>query len=86
MTPEDTKAMQQRYRNVFSTMEGQKVLGDIAELGHLFDPIHPEDIAAMGERNLALTIFRMAGALDVLYRQLSLVREEDGPDDRKPQP
>jgi len=70
MTPE----MQQRYRNVFSTAEGQKVLGDIAELGHLFDPIHPEDVASIAERNFALTILRMAGSLDVLYRQLGLAQ------------
>jgi len=82
VTPEDTKAMQQRYRNVFATPEGQKVLGDIAELGHLFDPIHPEDTAALGERNLALTICRMAGSLDVLYRQLGLVKEDSDQLDR----
>lgn len=78
MTPEETRDMQQRYRNVFSTAEGKKVLGDIAELGHLFDVIEPEDAAKIGERNLALTILRMSGALDVLYRQLGLAQSEVG--------
>lgn len=73
---EDVKAMQQRYKNVFGTAEGKTVLGDIVELGHVFDTIHPEDVAAIAERNLALTILRMSGTLDVLYRQLGLVVKE----------
>lgn len=75
MTPEDAKAMQHRYRNVFSTPEGSRVLGDIAAMGHVFDTIEPEHTDQIGERNLALTILRMAGALDVLYRQLGLATD-----------
>lgn len=76
MTPEETKAMQQRYRNVFSSAEGKRVLGDIALMGHVFDTVHPEHTDEIAERNLALTILRMAGALDVLYRQLDLVPKD----------
>ncbi len=77
MTPEEIKEMQQRYKNVFGSAEGRSVLGDIVNLGHVFDTIHPEDAAGMAERNLALTILRMSGSLDVLYRQLGLVTKDE---------
>jgi hypothetical protein len=66
------EAMQRRYRNVFGTEEGHRVLGDIAAMGHVFDNIEPTAPELVAERNLALTILRMAGCLDVLYRQLGL--------------
>ena len=73
MPPIDpVKEMQQRYKNVFSTAEGRIVLGDILfTLGHFGTMIVPTDVVAMTELQLAITIARTAGALDVLYRELT---------------
>ncbi len=71
LTPE--QEMQQRYRNVFGTPEGQLVLGDIASVGHVFDTIDPNSVERVAERNFALVILQMAGAFDAtLYPQLGL--------------
>ena len=70
MTP--AQEMEQRYSNVFKTIEGHIVLGDIATLGHVFDTIPPEDIAKVSERNFALVILQMAGVFNSLYPQLGL--------------
>lgn len=70
------KDMQQRYRNVFGTPEGRMVLGDILDLGHVFDSIDPTDTARCAERNFALTIGRTACAFDSLYQELKMVDEE----------
>lgn len=70
-TPE--QEMQQRYINVFSSREGQLVLGDIARLFHLFDPVEPTDTVLNTQRSCALVIFQLAGAFNPLYAQLGLV-------------
>ena len=68
------REMQQRYRNVFGNEEGRIVLGDILlTLGHFgSNPIGKIQVA---EHNLAVTIARMAGAMDGLYAELG-IREE----------
>jgi hypothetical protein len=69
--------MQQRYRNVFGTPEGRVVLGDILTLGHFGETLNPEDTVRVVEYSFALIIARMAGALDLVYKQLGIpVREE----------
>jgi hypothetical protein len=73
LTPE--QEMQQRYRNVFGTAEGRIVLGDIATVGHVFDTIDPTSVILTSERNFALVILQMAGALDTLYSQLGMARQ-----------
>ena len=75
LTP--AEEMQQRYRNVFGTREGQLVLGDIMVTGHVFDNIDPRDPVLVAERNFALTIGRMASVLDALYAQLGLGQEQE---------
>lgn len=70
------REMQQRYRNVFGSAEGQKVLGDILfTLGHFGDTIDPTDHVSMTELQFAITIARMAGAFNGLYQQLGLGKE-----------
>jgi hypothetical protein len=64
--------LQQCYRNVFSTMEGQKVIGDILTLGHFGETMDPANSSLVAEYNLAITIARMAGVLDPLYEQLGM--------------
>lgn len=68
MTP--AQEMQQRYRNVFGTSEGKLVLGDILSMGHFGEPL--TDLEHVARNNFALSIARMAGALDQLYTSLGL--------------
>lgn len=69
-TPEElAKEMQQRYRNVFGTAEGNIVLGDILTLGHFGEILNPSEDVRLGEYNLAITIARLAGAFNEIYRQ-----------------
>ena len=75
MTP--AEEMLQRYHNVFGTSEGRIVLGDIATVGHVFDVLDPNDIARVSERNFALVIMQMAGALDALYLQLGMAQHSN---------
>ena len=63
----------QRYRNTFGTEHGRKVLGDILLMGHVLDNIDPNNNVQIAERNFALTIARLAGALDLVYPQLGIV-------------
>lgn len=77
LTPE--QEMQQRYRNVFSTREGMLVLGDIARLFHLFDPVNPTDVVMNTERSCALVIIQMAGAFNPLYEQLGMTTDKANP-------
>jgi hypothetical protein len=79
IAPEETKRqarqaeeMQQRYRNVFGSEEGRRVLGDILTLGHFGETLDPNDPVAVASYNFALTIARMAGALDPLYTGLGI--------------
>ena len=74
LTPE--QEMQQRYRNTFSTREGQQVLGDIVTLGHVFDTVDPLNPVLVAERNFALVILQMAGGLDLIYPQLGIALKE----------
>lgn len=70
------REMQQRYKNVFGTVEGRVVLGDILTLGHFGDPLNPEDRVAVAEYNAAIVIARMAGAFDQIYQQLGMIEKE----------
>lgn len=74
---EPAKEMQQRYRNVFDTAEGRIVLGDILNLGHVFDTLDPLDPVANSERNFAVVIGRSAGAFDSLYIHLGMHQKEN---------
>lgn len=78
LTPEQQKFadMQQRYKNVFASMEGRAVLGDILTLGHFGVTLNPDEPARVGERNIAITIARMAGAFDQIYQHLSMTQGE----------
>jgi hypothetical protein len=72
--PELTSEQQmlRRYHNVFGSDEGRIVLGDIATIAHVFDAVDPHDIVLVAQRDLALIIMQMAGALDSLYLQLGI--------------
>ena len=79
MSPEEQRVrdMLARYRNVFGSAEGRIVLGDLLTLGHFGETLNPKDEVQVAEYNFALTIARMAGALDMVYSQLGIpVREE----------
>jgi len=69
--------MQQYYRNVFGTGEGQRVMGDILTVGHFGETIDPNDPVKVAEYNFAIVIARMAGVLDPLYQQLGMVVGKD---------
>lgn len=72
---QDAIDMLQRYRNVFGTAEGKLVLGDILfNLGHFGDNIEPTDPVLSAERNIAVTIARMAGAFNTLYNELGMTQ------------
>lgn len=71
--------LQQAYRNVFASPEGKIVLADILfNLGRFADSIEPTDPVLGAERNIAVTIARMAGAFDPLYRYLGMKENTDG--------
>lgn len=69
--------MQKRYKNVFGTPEGRIVLGDILTLGHFGETLNPTDSVVVAEYNAAITIARMAGALDMVYKQLGMTVEKE---------
>jgi hypothetical protein len=71
--PNPAREMQQRYKNVFATMEGQIVLGDILTLGHFGETLNPTDPIAVAEYNAAIVIARMAGAFDPVFKQLGMI-------------
>lgn len=64
------------YRNVFSSAEGMRVLGNIAVRGRVFDIINPSDPIEAACRNVALDILQLSGVLDTLYSQLSISTKE----------
>lgn len=72
--PESNPAreMQQRYKNVFGTEQGRKVLGDILTMGHFGETLSHDDPKRVIEYSFAMTIARMAGALDPIYPQLGI--------------
>ena len=69
--------IQQMYQNVFASFEGRRVLGDICELCHVFDPVDPMDTARQSERNVGLIILQMTGVLNPLYTQLGIAKETE---------
>lgn len=69
---QEVRDLQQRYKNVFGTVEGAKVLGDILTLGHFGETLNPTDLCAVGEHNVVVTIARMAGAFDAVYNQFGM--------------
>lgn len=74
--PEDkVSELQQMYRNVFGSMEGRIVLGDILTLGHFGETLNPTDPVAVAEYNAAIIIARMAGAFDPIFQHLSMTKE-----------
>lgn len=68
--------MQQRYRNVFGTAEGSKVLGDILTLGHYGVTLDADNKAQISEYNFALVIAHKAGALEEIHTQLGMIDKE----------
>jgi len=74
--PSDPKDMQQRYSNVFGTAEGKIVLGDILTLGHFGETLNPLDPVQVAEHNAAIIIARMAGALDPIFQELGMTKEQ----------
>jgi hypothetical protein len=64
------------YRNVFGTAEGKRVLGDIMALGHFGETLNPSDPIVVAEYNFAVTIGRMAGALNAVYSELGIPVKE----------
>lgn len=74
MPPSDPKDMLKRYRNVFGTIEGKIVLGDILTLGHFGEILPPEEPVRLGEYNLATVIARQAGIFDDIYKNLSMTQ------------
>ena len=69
--------MMESLRKALRVGEGRRVLGDILTLGHFGETLNPKDEVQVAEYNFALTIARMAGALDMVYSQLGIpVREE----------
>ena len=76
---QDAKDMQQRYKNVFGTVEGKRVLGDIlsvAGFGGETGP-DPNDPAKVAWYNCAIEIARLAGALpDHTFQQLGMTKRK----------
>jgi hypothetical protein len=71
------REMQQRYKNVFATMEGRIVLGDILTLGHFGVTLDSANRDQVAEYNFALVIATLAGAFEALHRQLGMTKGED---------
>ena len=74
MTPPLTPAqeMQQRYHNVFGSLEGRIVLGDILAKGHYGLTLDPDNPVMVAEYNFAIVIGTLSGVFDSLYAQLGL--------------
>lgn len=68
----------QRYRNVFGTPEGRKVLGDILQMCHFGVPLDtsaPEIKYIVGEYNIGIAIARMSGIMSAIDQLVGI--EED---------
>jgi|HubBroStandDraft_2_1064218.scaffolds.fasta_scaffold08580_3 hypothetical protein len=78
-TPDQiAREMQQRYRNVFGTVEGKIVLADILfTLGHFGTMIDPKDSVAMTELQFAINIARTAQAFGPLYQHLGIAEGKE---------
>ena len=64
------------YRNVFGSLEGQIVLGDILTHGHFGLTLDGENRDQIAEYNFALMIATRSGVFEGLYRKLGLVKGE----------
>jgi uncharacterized protein with GYD domain len=69
------REMDQRYRNVFASAEGQKVLGDILTKGHYGVTLDSENRDQVAEYNFALVIATRAGVLDSVYQKLGMIQK-----------
>ena len=80
-TPEEilreqrAQKMLQRYRNVFGTTEGRRVLGDILTTCHFGVPLNNE--VERVEYNVGIAIARMSGIMSAIEHQLGMGIEED---------
>ena len=70
---EQLVAMQQRYRNVFGSAEGRRVLGDILVTCHFGVPINSDEERI--ESNVGVYIARMCGAMEHIDSLLGITRE-----------
>lgn len=70
---ERAEIMRQRYRNVFGTEEGRKVLGDILVLCHFGVPLNNE--AERIEYNVGIAIARLSGIMQAVDRHLGIEEE-----------
>lgn len=64
------KDMLQRYKNVFGTAEGRKVLGDILITCHFGVPLMTEE--ARHEYNIGVAIARMSGVMSQVDQLLGM--------------
>lgn len=64
------KEMEQRYRNVFGSAEGKKVLGHMLKGNHFGVPLNTETERI--EYNVVILIARMCGALEEIDRFLGI--------------
>ncbi len=63
----------QRYKNVFGTPEGRKVLGDILLTCHWGVPLN-SDVERI-EYNVGVAIARMSGIMSVIDKQLGIAED-----------
>jgi hypothetical protein len=75
-SPEEVKQAQrerdrlQRYRNVFGSPEGLRVLGDILAMCHFGVPLNNDSERI--EYNVGITIARMSGMMGAIDSQLGI--------------
>ena len=72
----EAEQMLQRYHNVFGTVEGRAVLGNILVLGRFGEVLDPNSPAQIGAYNLVITIANMSGVLDLVKPQLGITTKE----------
>ena len=68
--------MDQRYKNVFGSMEGRAVLADILTRGHYGVTLDPDNPVQIAEYNSAVIIAHRAGVFEQVYRQLGITQGE----------
>jgi hypothetical protein len=64
--------MLQRYKKVFGTDEGRRVLGDILTSCHFGETLDPDNRVQVSEFNVGLTILYKTGFLEVICLQLGM--------------
>jgi hypothetical protein len=74
--PEDRQLQEmiQRYRNVFRTGEGRRVLGHILELCHFSVPLNSEE--ERHEYNVGIAIARMCGIMSDIDSSILGIKED----------